>query len=64
MQACFQDSNSSGKSRRASAGGSSLREEFVRDMHPENPNIPATLERLMDYLKAFRGRLLCEVEDK
>lgn len=63
-RACFQDSNSSGKSRRASAGGSSLREEFVRDMHPENPNIPATLERLMDYLKAFRGRLLCEVEDK
>ncbi|KAF5841324.1 hypothetical protein DUNSADRAFT_13399 [Dunaliella salina] len=59
--ACFQDSSSSGKSRRAS---SSLREEFVRDMHPENPNIPPTLERLMDYLKAFRGRLLCEVEDK
>lgn len=74
-KACFNDTSSAQAAQGSSTGGgasrarrgtlaAAMREQFVVDMNPESPSFPATLGDLMEHLKAWRARLLSELEDR
>ncbi|KAL6746236.1 hypothetical protein V8C86DRAFT_2445362, partial [Haematococcus lacustris] len=66
-KACFQDSSgAAGAGQRSSRSGvtMAMREEFVKDMNPDSAGFPPTLGGLMEHLKAWRARLLSELEER